>query len=162
MYPGPAIMVCLKDYVVIDVNNQVPGNGLTIHWHGLFQKNYQHYDGVPFVTQCPIHEGMTFRYQFRANNAGTHFWHSHVALQKVDGLAGPLIVRRPKNQEPYNHIWDHDELDNVIMFTDLIHDSAEDRFPGTSLCKSGQLPDSFFINGLGQWTVRTAASYFLP
>jgi FtsP/CotA-like multicopper oxidase with cupredoxin domain len=34
-------------------------------------------DGVPMVTQCSIHEGDTFRYDFIANNEGTHFWHSH-------------------------------------------------------------------------------------
>ncbi|XP_043271372.1 laccase-like [Venturia canescens] len=152
MFPGPAIMVCQNDYVVVDVTNRIPGTGLTIHWHGLLQKNYQHYDGVPYITQCPIQEGTTFRYQFRANNAGTHFWHSHVALQKVDGLVGPLIVRRPKNQEPFNNIWDFDGLDNVIMVTDFIHEGAGNRFPGTLIRKSGQLPDSFFINGLGQWT----------
>lgn len=34
---------------------------MTLHWHGLLQKGYQYYDGVPMVTQCPIMAGSTFR-----------------------------------------------------------------------------------------------------
>lgn len=52
------------------------GLELVIHWHGLHQRGTQYYDGVPYVTQCPIHEGNSFRYQFDTN-AGTHFWHAH-------------------------------------------------------------------------------------
>lgn len=52
------------------------GLELVIHWHGLHQRRTQYYDGVPYVTQCPIHEGNSFRYQFDTN-AGTHFWHAH-------------------------------------------------------------------------------------
>lgn len=53
------------------------GSELTIHWHGVHQRGTQISDGVPFVTQCPISEGNTFRYQWVAGNAGTHFWHAH-------------------------------------------------------------------------------------
>jgi len=59
--PGPAIEVCEGDHVVIDVTNHMPGSELTIHWHGLFQKEFQYYDGVPHVTQCPIENDNTFR-----------------------------------------------------------------------------------------------------
>lgn len=34
---------------------------VTIHWHGILQRGTQYYDGVPFVTQCPIQQGNTFR-----------------------------------------------------------------------------------------------------
>lgn len=53
--------VCLDDFVIIDVVNEAEGLEVTIHWHGIFQKDYQYYDGVPHVTQCPIHSTDTFR-----------------------------------------------------------------------------------------------------
>lgn len=69
--------VCLGDEVIIDVENHLSSDSTTIHWHGHHQKNSPYMDGVPFVTQCPIHPGMTFRYRFNVQNYGTHFWHSH-------------------------------------------------------------------------------------
>lgn len=62
MIPGPSIQVCEGDKVVIDVSNKMEGMELTIHWHGVLQKGSQYYDGVPFVTQCPINQYETFRY----------------------------------------------------------------------------------------------------
>ena len=64
MLPGPSIQVCQGDKVVIDVKNHIEGSGVTLHWHGILQKGSQYYDGVPFVTQCPIQQGTTFRYYF--------------------------------------------------------------------------------------------------
>ncbi|OXU30144.1 hypothetical protein TSAR_011222, partial [Trichomalopsis sarcophagae] len=61
MIPGPSIQVCEGDKVVIDVENHMEGMEVTIHWHGIWQKGSQYYDGVPFVTQCPIQQGTTFR-----------------------------------------------------------------------------------------------------
>lgn len=51
---------------------------VTIHWHGQHQKLNPYMDGVPYVTQCPIASGSSFRYRFKAENSGTHFWHSHI------------------------------------------------------------------------------------
>jgi FtsP/CotA-like multicopper oxidase with cupredoxin domain len=62
MIPGPSIQVCDGDRVVIDVENHMEGMEVTIHWHGIWQRGTQYYDGVPFVTQCPIQQGNTFRY----------------------------------------------------------------------------------------------------
>lgn len=36
--PGPPIDVCEGDRVIIDVKNCMDGAGLTLHWHGIFQK----------------------------------------------------------------------------------------------------------------------------
>jgi FtsP/CotA-like multicopper oxidase with cupredoxin domain len=59
--PGPAIEVCEGDHIVVDVINRMSGSDLSIHWHGLFQKKFQYYDGVPYVTQCPIGDNNIFR-----------------------------------------------------------------------------------------------------
>lgn len=37
-------------------------------------------DGVPLVTQCPISPASSFRYNFIAENPGTHFYHSHSGI----------------------------------------------------------------------------------
>lgn len=61
MIPGPSIDVCEGDRIVVDVVNAMEGDELTIHWHGMFQKDSQYYDGAAFITQCPIPEQTTFR-----------------------------------------------------------------------------------------------------
>lgn len=153
MHPGPAIEVCLYDLVVVDVLNSLRGNALTIHWHGIYQEGYQHYDGVPYVTQCPIPSGTTFRYQWKANNAGSHFWHAHTGLHEVNGLDGPIIIRPPRIDDPNLKFFDHDDFDNIMFITDWLHDTAEDHFPGNLVRRPGQIPDNFLINGKGQYTV---------
>lgn len=62
---------------MVDVKNHLLGESTTIHWHGLHQKENPYMDGVPHISQCPIHPHATFRYMFKADNPGTHFWHSH-------------------------------------------------------------------------------------
>jgi FtsP/CotA-like multicopper oxidase with cupredoxin domain len=49
-------------------------------------------DGVPGVTQRPVGRGESFEYRFRAEPAGTYFFHSHAGLQLDRGLLGPLVV----------------------------------------------------------------------
>ncbi|CAG5109018.1 Similar to LCC4: Laccase-4 (Trametes versicolor) [Cotesia congregata] len=151
MYPGPAIQVCLGDFVVVDVTNKVPGNGLTIHWHGIYQKDWQHYDGVPFLTQCPISEGSTFRYQWRAQNPGSHFWHAHSGFHKGEGLHGLIAIREPKVYDPNAKLYDFDNPDNVIFISDWMHGSVKGHIPGTTVHNPGQVPDNILINGKGQF-----------
>ncbi|KAK0076164.1 hypothetical protein PV326_011020 [Microctonus aethiopoides] len=150
-FPGPAIQVCLGDMVIVDVKNIVPGNHLSIHWHGIYQKDWQHYDGVPFLTQCPISECSTFRYQWRAQNPGSHFWHAHSGLHKADGVDGPIIIREPPEFYPNRDLFNHDNFDNFIFIQDWLHNNALDHFPGTSINSIGQNPDNFLVNGRGQW-----------
>lgn len=59
--PGPSIQVCKDDTVVVDVINHIEGMGVTIHFHGVWQTGSPWSDGVPYVTQCPITDGDTFR-----------------------------------------------------------------------------------------------------
>ena len=65
----------------------------SIHWHGMHQKNTPWMDGVGYISQCPIAAGDSFRYIFKAEPAGTHWYHSHSGAQRTDGLFGALIVR---------------------------------------------------------------------
>lgn len=79
--------MCRGDIVVVDVKNMMPGRSTTIHWHGMRQRESPHMDGVPMLTQCPIPENGIFRYRFRAEEAGTHFWHSHDGKLRPAGPA---------------------------------------------------------------------------
>ena len=87
--PGPELRIREGDVLRARVSNQLP-ESTTVHWHGVPVRNAM--DGVPELTQQPIGTGATFEYTFRAEPAGTYFYHSHVGLQLDRGLAGPLII----------------------------------------------------------------------
>ncbi|XP_053999584.1 uncharacterized protein LOC128887574 [Hylaeus anthracinus] len=156
MLPGPSIQVCLGDRIVVDVLNNIKEDAITIHWHGIYQKNTQYYDGVPMVTQCPIVFKNTFRYQFDANNSGSHFWHAHTGLNKMDGIQGSLIIREPTENEPNRDLYNFDLANHVIFLTDWMNEAATERSPGrNSAGVLGQFPDSILINGKGRSSVNT-------
>ncbi|CAH0550159.1 unnamed protein product [Brassicogethes aeneus] len=154
MSPGPTIQVCEGDLVVVNVRNKMDGMETSIHWHGMHQRGTPYYDGVPSVTQCPIPVGNSFRYQWVADPAGTHFWHSHAGFQDLNGIRGGLVVRQEKTKDPNNELYDFDLPDHVVFISDLMHTYAESRFPGMLFTKKGQLPDNILINGKGQYTDR--------
>lgn len=116
--PGPPIQVCKNDIIVVDVENHMEGASAAIHWHGITQKGTPFADGVPFLTQCPINSGNSFRYSFVANNPGTHFYHSHSGLQKADGIYGPIIVRIP-DEAGYNNLYEVDKFVLIISDCEL-------------------------------------------
>jgi hypothetical protein len=39
-YPGPLVRATVGDTVVVNVVNQIPSEGITIHWHGILQVTY--------------------------------------------------------------------------------------------------------------------------
>nr|XP_046484960.1 uncharacterized protein LOC124220309 isoform X2 [Neodiprion pinetum] len=155
MLPGPSIQVCQGDKIVVDVENLMQGMETTIHWHGIYQTGTPYQDGVPFVTQCPIATGLTHRYQFMATNQGTHFWHSHDALQKMDGLYGSLVIREPPQSDPNSHLYDYDTPSTVMVISDWLHREATEHYPGL-LDTPGQIAEAVLIHGRGQWMNQTS------
>lgn len=97
-FPGPTLEVMEGAEVAVKVVNELVNEGLSIHWHGIYMSNNVWMDGVPYVTQCPIRPQQSFTYRFIADPPGTHWYHSHNGLQRIDGLFGALIVRRSKEQ----------------------------------------------------------------
>lgn len=67
----------MGDTVIVDVRNEMIEEATSLHWHGHHQRNTPYMDGVPFITQCPIAPGTSFRYQFEAVLPATNFYHSH-------------------------------------------------------------------------------------
>lgn len=151
MLPGPSIQVCKNDRIIVDVQNNIEGMEAALHWHGIWQQGSQYYDGVPFLTQCPIQSGTTFRYQFVASNPGTHFYHSHSGLNKMDGQYGSLVVRESPSVDPHGIFYDRDLPTHVILLSDWMHEMATERFPGRLRNNPGQRPASALINGKGRW-----------
>ena len=91
--PGPTLVVYEGQIIIVHIFNHLDSIGITIHWHGMFQRGSAYMDGVGFVSQSLIDAGSSFDYIFKAEPSGTHWYHSHVGTQKSDGLFGGLIIR---------------------------------------------------------------------
>jgi FtsP/CotA-like multicopper oxidase with cupredoxin domain len=46
-WPNPAIQATLGDNLVVNVNNKLGNESVTIHWHGIFQVGNNNNDGPP-------------------------------------------------------------------------------------------------------------------
>jgi FtsP/CotA-like multicopper oxidase with cupredoxin domain len=96
-YPGPEIRVKEGDWVLVHFTNRT-SEFHTIHWHGITLANEM--DGVPNGTQWGVGPNQTFKYLFRAQPVGTHFYHCHnmTNLHVQAGMFGALIIepRDPK------------------------------------------------------------------
>jgi len=103
-YPAPAIIVDEGDEVVINVTNALRFETTSIHFHGIQQIGTPYSDGTD-LTQCPIMPGETYTYRFFARPAGTHFYHSHITIQDIQSLSGPLIVRPAPNTDPHANLY---------------------------------------------------------
>jgi FtsP/CotA-like multicopper oxidase with cupredoxin domain len=147
--PGPPIHVCHNDLVIVDVTNRVGGGSASIHWHGFHQRDTPFMDGVPFITQCPIQFGTTFRYAFRATQAGTQFYHSHSGHHKVNGQYGAFVVRQPRQQDVNSVLYNHDLPEHTIVASDWMNYTADMFMRGNPTLPPGIDPTSLLINGRG-------------
>ena len=127
--PGPSIRVCHHDRVVVYVVNRlISDTGVTIHWHGQDQRETPYMDGVAKITQCPIAAGSSFIYNFTADDAGTHWYHSHAGIQQADGAYGAFVVKQSAAADPHSGEFDVDEAKHVIVVQDWIRSITMERF----------------------------------
>ena len=118
--PGPVIRVTVGDRLLITVINHLKQPS-SLHWHGVDQQGQGVYmDGVPFLTQCPISPGGQYLYNFTAENAGTMWYHGHSGTQRVDGLAGALII-----EDPHDPIQVDQEYEYVLFLQDWYHEWSD-------------------------------------
>ena len=89
--PMPTLTFTEGDTAEIYVHNQL-SEETSLHWHGLFLPNK--YDGVPNLTQMPIKSNTTHLYRFAIIQHGTHWYHSHTALQEQIGMYGSMILNK--------------------------------------------------------------------
>jgi FtsP/CotA-like multicopper oxidase with cupredoxin domain len=95
--PGPVLRHRQGDRLRVKVENTLDVE-TTVHWHGIRLPNAM--DGVPYLTQQPVHPGESFTYRFTPPDAGTFFFHPHcnTSEQLGRGLAGVLIVEPDENE----------------------------------------------------------------
>lgn len=102
--PGPTIEGDQGDWVVTKVNNHldVP---ITIHWHGIHQRDTPFSDGSPGITQWPIKSGDSFSYKYRLDQYGFYWYHAHYSGYANDGINGPIYIRPNSTvPRPYSDI----------------------------------------------------------
>ncbi|AFC28999.1 multicopper oxidase type 3 [Paenibacillus mucilaginosus 3016] len=89
---APQLRVKQGEMVEVRLVNKDIEKGVTIHWHGYNVPNAM--DGVPGMTQNIVRPGEDFTYKFRADQAGTYWFHSHqqASEQVGKGLFGSLLV----------------------------------------------------------------------
>ncbi|XP_041471333.1 laccase-1-like [Lytechinus variegatus] len=157
--PGPAIEVCKGDRIIVEVHNELDdAEGVSIHWHGLLQRNTPYMDGATLITQCPITPFSSFTYDFIADRTGTHWWHSHTGFQRANGLFGPLIVREPEADNPHSALYDYDLSEHTIMISDWSHETAVELFVLSHHAGEWITPPHILINGKAQLVGYTAES----
>jgi FtsP/CotA-like multicopper oxidase with cupredoxin domain len=90
--PGPLIQAHQGDLVQVTLTDVDVPDGITLHWHGVDVPNAE--DGVAGVTQDAVAPGKKYVYRFRAQDAGTFWYHSHQVsnTQVRGGLFGAFVV----------------------------------------------------------------------
>ncbi|KAL9329668.1 hypothetical protein ACSQ67_004671 [Phaseolus vulgaris] len=152
--PGPTIQAQEGDTVVVQVNNTLITENLSIHWHGIRQIGTPWFDGSEGVTQCPILPGDTFIYQFVVDRPGTYLYHAHYGMQREAGLYG-LIRVAPRDPEPFNY-----DFDRSIILNDWYHKSTYEQAAGLSSIPFQWVgePQSLLIHGKGRFNCSKSPS----
>ncbi|CAH1248817.1 Hypp8435 [Branchiostoma lanceolatum] len=161
-FPGPTLEVMEGAQVVVTVVNKLIREATSLHFHGMYMRGVPYMDGVPYVTQCPILPMQSFTYRFKAEPAGTHWYHSHLGSQKEDGLYGAFIVHKTSMPTTpsipvFLQDWWHENFDAVaqppIRYLDLFQDLGFS-FDGNALAITSF--KSALINGRGRYNNNSA------
>lgn len=115
--PGPILRWKEGETVTLDVANHLAESS-SIHWHGLILPAGM--DGVPDISFPGIAPGESFRYQFKVNQSGTYWYHSHSGFQEQSGLYGAIVID-PKEPDPVSY-----DRDYVIMLSDWSDEDPND------------------------------------
>ncbi|XP_033107327.1 laccase-5-like [Anneissia japonica] len=168
--PGPSIQVCEGDTVRVKLVNNLQDHGaLTIHWYGIHQVGTNWMDGASMITQCPVVSSSSFTYEFKADPAGTHWWHAHSGYQRDDGMYGSLIVRQAREVEHNGYAYDFDLPEHVVMLADWKSRPAMSTFLMTESPTRYVIPEeqtfSILVNGRAKevpFNDEYGETYFTP
>ena len=114
------------DTLSINVTNNLPDMGISIHWHGFLMRGAQVYDGVVGLTQCAIAPGESFLYEWVVDeNPGTYWWHTHSGIPIVghDFARGLLIVHARGSGHADLKDYEKERKERFIMYEDLYPNS---------------------------------------
>ncbi|KAI8149479.1 Cupredoxin [Fennellomyces sp. T-0311] len=114
-WPLPIVEAKLGDTVIIHAHNTLDWP-TSLHAHGLYQNGSAQQDGAYAVTECGIPPGASRTYEYKIEQVGTYWIHSHVQAQYLDGLRTPFIIHDP--EDPYRNNYD-EEI--VITLSDWYH-----------------------------------------
>lgn len=87
--PGPVLHWKQGDTVTLNITNHLPVQS-SIHWHGIILPSNM--DGVPGLSYAGINPGQTFQYQFKLQQSGTYWYHSHSGFQEQTGMYGAIVI----------------------------------------------------------------------
>ena len=147
--PGPPIVCTENDWVEVTVTNHL-AVATSIHWHGMQNVGTPFSDGVPGLSQCGIPPNATLTYGFRANQAGTYWYHAHMGLQYSEGLYGPLIIGKSNSSSSPSDVYTYDQ-DVTLSIMDYYSIETEVLFTEYyATPESGgnePIPDAILVNG---------------
>ena len=115
--PAPVLRFKEGETVSLSVTNTLAEDS-SIHWHGLILPTDM--DGVPGLSFDGIKPGETYNYQFKVNQSGTYWYHSHSGFQEQTGLYGAIVIE-PKEPAPYTY-----DRDYVVMLSDWTDEDPND------------------------------------
>lgn len=152
-FPGPEIRIQEAEMFRVQVENHLPNQDTSIHWHGLLLPAVM--DGVPGVAHQAIKPKQVQVFEYPILQSGTYWYHSHSGVQEQIGLGGPFII------EPKHETLSYDR-EYVIFLSDWLHRDAEEVFAELRNGEEGGMgmgmdtPDladiayeSFLMNGKG-------------
>lgn len=114
--PAPVLRWREGDTVTLNVKNTLAHDS-SIHWHGLILPTEM--DGVPHLSFPGIKPGETFRYQFKVQQSGTYWYHSHSGYQEQTGIYGAIVID-PEKPEPRAY-----DREFVILMSDWSDEAPE-------------------------------------
>jgi len=154
--PGPTLIVTYNQTIIVNVNNTLRAQGVTLHWHGMLQRNTPWMDGTGFISQCPIAPGSTFMYIFKAAPSGTFWYHGHIEGQRTDGLFGALVIREKDGtnnsylDQPDRHtIVLHDWWPQPFLSMFALQHSIFEMFYPADIGELPQLPRDAYAGSVG-------------
>ncbi len=130
--PGPTLRWRQGDTVTIRVTNRL-AEQTSIHWHGIILPYEM--DGVPGISFRGIAPGETFTYQFKVQQSGSYWYHSHSGMQEQTGMYGSIVID-PAGSDPQQF-----DREYSIMLSDWSDDK-----PSTILRKLKTQGDYFNFN----------------
>ncbi|KAL0066669.1 hypothetical protein AAF712_006272 [Marasmius tenuissimus] len=155
-FPGPPIFAQKGDRLHVTVNNDLTDptmrESTLVNFDGVFfQSKDAFQEGTSFVEACPIAPQSSFVYdiQLDPNQAGNHWYRSHLSVQYVDGLRGPLIIYDP--DDPQAHLYDVDDESTIIQLADWWHNSSVDSLAFFKAHDMIPVADTGTINGVGRF-----------
>lgn len=126
--PSPTLSVTKGDTLIVNLRNEDPAHGHSLHWHGLAMKGANTQDGVVGVTQCSLQPFNEMQYSFVVeDDPGTYWYHGHSGLNKVGarGIAGMLIVHAREGEDPHSNLYQEEV---PLFLQDWSHESPHDHY----------------------------------